>query len=110
MVDPRERDTGQRRLRVVPYGKPAGLKSHTMRNLSEVDLGKPVVVLLSSGRPLIASWLFEDNQVEAIRNAGAAVWIAACWAAPVAAQTMGTVTGRVSDASSGMPERTCMPQ
>ena len=26
----------------IPYGKPAGLKSHTMRNLSDVDLGKPV--------------------------------------------------------------------
>ncbi|HUG90905.1 MAG TPA: hypothetical protein VML55_08735 [Planctomycetaceae bacterium] len=26
----------------IPYGKPAGLKSHTMRNLTDVDLGKPV--------------------------------------------------------------------
>jgi O-acetylserine/cysteine efflux transporter len=34
------------------------------------------VALFAAPQLFVASWLFEDNQVEAIRNAGAAVWIA----------------------------------
>ncbi len=30
----------------MPYGRPAGLKSHTMRNLTKVDIGEPVDHLL----------------------------------------------------------------